>query len=221
MPGQELSPNVEEYMEEIYRLSTEGEASVSTGDLADRLGVRAPSVTEMLGSLAEKGLVDYGPYRGAVLTDLGYREGRRLVEKHRLVERLLTDVIGLDWSEVHDEACELEHAISDELEEKIREALENPETCPHGKPVKGRMDDVSLDEVEPGGYGIVTSVSDGDPELLQELKALGVVPGAEVEVVRRLDNGETVLRVDGTRVLLNPPASGAVRVEPANPPEPG
>lgn len=213
VPGQKYSPNVEEYLEELYRLTEEDDPYVSTGDLARRLEVKAPSVTEMLRSLGDRGLVEYEPYRGAALTEEGLERGRKLVEKHRLVERLLTEVLGLDWSEVHDEACELEHAISDQLEEKIREALEDPETCPHGNPVSGEADDVPLDELEPGVSGTVSSVSDEDPEALQEMKTLRLVPDAEVRVLER--RGEvTVLRIDGREEELDPGVSKNVRVDP-------
>lgn len=212
MAEQAYSPNVEEYLEELYRLSDGGESYVSTGDLADRLGIKAPSVTEMLGSLAEKGLVEYEPYRGALLTEEGRREGGKLLEKHRLVERLLTDVLGLDWSEVHDEACELEHAISDKLEGKIREALEDPETCPHGKPMSGTREDRPLGDLEPGDTAVISSVSDDKPELLRRMTALSLGPGTEVEV-SRMDEEGVVLRVDGREVELGGDASRVIRVE--------
>lgn len=212
MPDQRYSPSVEEYLEELFRLTDEDDPFVSTGALAERLDVKAPSVTEMLRSLERKGLVEYEPYRGAKLTVEGEEEGQKLVQKHRLIERLLTDVLGLDWSEVHDEACELEHAISDDLEEKIREALEEPETCPHGKPVTGRADDVPLDDLEPGTRGTISSVSDDDPETLQRLKLMRLVPGSKVEVIEKRPDS-TVLLVDGERVELGD-LSGELRVHP-------
>lgn len=213
MPGQKYSPSVEEYLEELYRLSEESEGHVSTGDLAERLDIKAPSVTEMLGSLAEKGLVEYEPYRGAILTEEGRREGRKLVEKHRLVERLLTDVLGLDWSEVHDEACELEHAISDRLEQKIREALENPDTCPHGKPMSGPSNDTPLRDVEPGSSVVVSSISDEDPKVLRKITSLSLKPGARISILEIGADGTVVLRTDGSEVELDPSVSRAVKVE--------
>jgi len=214
VPEQEYSPNVEEYLEELYRLTETYDPHVSTGDLAKRLGIKAPSVTEMLRSLEDKGLVDYEPYKGAILTDKGVEEGRKLLEKHRLVERLLVDELGLDWSEVHHEACELEHAISDELEEKIREALEEPETCPHGKPVSGRANDEALESLKPGNRAMISSVSDDDPEVLRRLEELEILPGTEFELVKKTHSGDVVLKIHGQEAVLGPEKSDAVRVKP-------
>lgn len=213
MGKEKYSPNVEEYLEELYRLSEGGRKAVSTGELAGRLGVKAPSVTEMLGNLSEEGLVDYEPYMGAELTEDGVEKGRRLVEKHRLVERLLTDVLGLDWSEVHEEACELEHAISEELEEKIREALERPETCPHGNPVSGRNRDERIVHFPEGARVLVSSIGDDDPALLHEVESHGVLPGSEVEIAERLPDGSTVLRTEEGELTLDPQHSEKVRGE--------
>src|SRR3990172_6127476 len=127
------SPRTEEYLEDIYKLQ-EMHESATTSKLADRLELAPSSVSQMLKQLEQKGLVEYAE-KGVVLTKEGEFTAKKVIRKHRLSERLLTDILGFEWDKVHDEACRLEHDISSEMEEKIEEKLGNPKTCPHGYPI--------------------------------------------------------------------------------------
>ena len=123
------SESVEEYLEAIYSFNERGELAKTT-ELAKRLKVAPPSVTQMLKKLADEGLVDYEPYRGAALTGRGVAHAQRVVRKHRLLERFLHNFLGLGREKVHEEACRMEHSLSDEAAAALCKALDKPETCP-------------------------------------------------------------------------------------------
>src|SRR3954466_1728272 len=128
-------PPLEEYLEGMYELQEEG-TPVIQARLAERLGHAAPSVSEMIGRLRADGFVE-PKGRALRLTSKGRRRAESVVRKHRLAERLLTDVIGLEWHKTHIEACRWEHVISDDVEAKLVILLGNPTTCPHGNPIPG------------------------------------------------------------------------------------
>ncbi|MBV9936545.1 MAG: metal-dependent transcriptional regulator, partial [Actinobacteria bacterium] len=128
-------PPVEEYLEAIYELEEEG-VPVIRARLAERLGHAAPTVTENVKRLEEKGYVN-ATGRAVRMSPQGRRLAESVTRKHRLAERLLTDVIGLEWHKIHAEAGRWEHVISDDVEEKLQELLGHPSTCPHGNPIPG------------------------------------------------------------------------------------
>ncbi len=125
---------VEDYLKAIYKLQQDG-SRATTNALAERLGVRAASVTSMLQQLSEQGLVDYVPYQGAYLTAAGLVLSLRVIRRHRLIELYLSQELGVPWDSVHEEAERLEHAISPYLEECIDEKLGHPRFDPHGAPI--------------------------------------------------------------------------------------
>jgi DtxR family Mn-dependent transcriptional regulator len=187
-PTADLTVAVQDYLKAIYTLESAGER-VTTSALASRMGVSAPSATAMTKRLAELGLVERSPYRGVALTEGGRRGALEVLRHHRLLERYLVDRLGLSLDEVHVEADRLEHALSEELEAKIDAELGYPTHDPHGDPIPDRdlqLDDagaLTLVDLEPGDRVSVTRVPDGDPELLRYLAELGLVPGAEVELI--------------------------------------
>ena len=132
---QEYHPPVEEYLETMLALAEEG-VPVIQARIAERLGRSAPSVSEMLDRLIEDGYVTRDGRRLS-LTDSGRALAEKVVRKHRLAERLLVDVIGLEWHKVHREAGRWEHVISDDVEARLVELLGDPATCPHGNPIPG------------------------------------------------------------------------------------
>ncbi len=142
-----LSESVEEYLEAIHRLS-EDASGASTTSLARRLSVTPASVTGMLRRLRELGFISYRRYRDIVLTDEGQQRAHDLIRRHRLAERLLTDILKVPLSEVHDEACRLEHVVSPQLEQRISDALGAPEACPHGHPIELHAPDRTLSLLE-------------------------------------------------------------------------
>ncbi|NJD78402.1 MAG: metal-dependent transcriptional regulator [Candidatus Methanoperedens sp.] len=180
------SPRIEEYLEYIYKLQEMHEFA-TTSKLAERLKLSPSSVSEMLKQLEQKRLVKYAE-KGVVLTEEGELEAKRVVRKHRLSERLLTDILGFKWDKVHEEACRLEHDISPEMEEKIEEKLDNPKTCPHGYPIPdkeglvARDNVIKLSELKAIEKGVIVSVFEENSEMLQYLGSLGLFPQVEFEV---------------------------------------
>src|SRR5260370_33420734 len=180
---------VEDYLKAIHRRGG-AERVVSPVDIAERLGVRAPSVTGMLKRLAEAGSITYEPGRGALLTARGIAEARRVIRRHRLVELFLTRVLGLDWSEVDAEAEALEHAISPRLEQALAAHLGEPLHDPHGHPIPTREGELNrrqlqpLKEFRPGQTVIIREAQDDNPSRLKRWQELGLMPGTKVRVVK-------------------------------------
>jgi DtxR family transcriptional regulator, Mn-dependent transcriptional regulator len=188
----EATEAVEDYAKAIYSLSLRGGgAPVSNSALAARLGVAPASVTAMLKRMAEQGLVAHRPYEGVTLTDAGLRVALEVLRHHRLLESYFADVLGMPWDRVHAEAEVLEHYISEDLEQRIDDALGNPSRDPHGDPIPSADLEVEADvgvplsDVEPGTTGRLVRVSDSDPEMLRFLAERGIQPGVELRLERR------------------------------------
>jgi DtxR family Mn-dependent transcriptional regulator len=125
---------VEDYLKALYALTESGRAA-TIGEIAVRLGVSAPSASNMVKRLARQGLVRHDPYRAVYLTESGRAAAKAVVRRHRLLELYLNRTLGVDLSQVHDEAERLEHALSDSLERRLDELLGHPDTDPHGEPI--------------------------------------------------------------------------------------
>jgi len=183
------SPTIEEYLETIFVLEAES-PPVKSARVAESMGVSAPTMTDTLKRLVQQGYVRVGHGKVILLTDKGRETAAALVRRHRLSERWLVDVLGMDWSRVHQDACRLEHALSPEVEERLAETLDHPSTCPHGNPIPGlgtddRGDTVPLDGVSSGQRVVLVRVSrsaEENPDFLDFLKSSGLVPGAEFTV---------------------------------------
>jgi DtxR family Mn-dependent transcriptional regulator len=172
---------VEDYLEEIKRLEEEEERVTATV-LAGILDVSLPSASEMLKRLAGEGYLTREKGGAILLTPEGRRLAHTMLRRHRLVERLLTDKLGMAWHEVHGEAHRLEHALSARVEEAVAKALDYPDFCPHGHPIcpvdfrRTRR----LTELEPGEGGIVARVSELKEKVLPYLDGMGIRPGVRV-----------------------------------------
>ena len=213
-PRAALSESIEEYLEAIRKLGkTPG--GVSTSRLARQLGVTPASVTGMLRRLADLGLITYKRYRTVTLTASGEQRADEVIRRHRLAERLLTDVLGVPLEEAHDEACRLEHAVSAALEGRIAEALGGPEACPHGNPLDASAEDrtLSLLEAPLNRSLVVVRLENETPKVVRYLRGRKLLPGARVKVKERepLD-GSVVLEVEGDRQVLGPQMAASVRV---------
>ncbi len=201
------SPRTEEYLEYIYKLQ-EMHESATTSKLADRLELAPSSVSEMLKQLEQKELVKYAE-KGVILTKEGELAAKKVIRKHRLSERLLTDILGFKWDKVHEEACRLEHDISPEMEEKIEEKLGNPKTCPHGYPIPDKegliVQDytVKLSELKANEKGVIISVFEENSEMLQYLGSLGLYPEVEL-IVKSVApfGGPILIRVKGSKISV-------------------
>lgn len=182
----------EDYLKALYLLGGDTRP-VPTRDLAQRLGISSPSVSEMVTRLSAQGLVEHDRYRGQQLTKEGRRVALELVRHHRLLEMFLVRVLGYRWDEVHEEAERLEHVISERMEQRIFELLGRPELDPHGHAIPtlgGKVKPVSnrrLSECKAGDRVTVEGVSDDDPGRLRELDRRGLHPGARLAVVAGSD----------------------------------
>jgi DtxR family Mn-dependent transcriptional regulator len=201
---QEYHPPVEEYLETMLSLAEEG-VPVIQARIAERLGRSAPSVSEMLDRLREDGYVTRDGRRLS-LTESGQALAEKVVRKHRLAERLLVDVIGLEWHKVHREAGRWEHVISDDVEARLVELLGDPATCPHGNPIPGSHSPAPsvavrpLAEVDAGERVRLFRISEEVELNLGSLTLLdegGFIPGAVAQVDGRDPEGNVEMTVEG------------------------
>lgn len=183
----DLTRSVEDYLKTIYTLSETGHPATTTG-IAEVLELAAPSVSGMIKRLAEAGLLEHLPYKGVTLTGDGRRAALRMLRRHRLIEAYLVKHLGYSWDTVHDEAERLEHAVSDDLIDRMARALGHPLVDPHGDPIPtadGTIYEVAavpLPDVAIGETVVITRVDSGSAERLRWLGDAGLVPGAAVTV---------------------------------------
>ncbi len=205
---------MEEYLEAIHRL--EGtDRGVSTSGLADHLGVRPASVTGMLKRLAEMGLVSHQRYGDIALTDEGNRRAHALVRRHRLAERLLSDVVKMPLDRVHDEACHLEHGVSAQLEAHLVQLLGSPRSCPHGHPIDAGEDDQTrpLTQAPLGRPRTIARMDDESPHVVRYLSERGLLPGAQVTLRKWESFGDVlVLEVGGVVHSLSAALARNIRI---------
>jgi DtxR family Mn-dependent transcriptional regulator len=194
-----MHDTTEEYLEQILELEEEGVPPLRAR-LVERLGVSAPAVSETVNRLSKHGYAELRKDHTIKLTPKGRQLATTVVRRHRLAERLLLDVIGLEWEKVHREADRWEHAISADVEEKLVELLGDPMTCPHGNPIPGSKrkvetgDHVRLLEAEPGRVTVarISEKLELDDDSLRLVAKARLIPGATATVVEQ--------RADGVRV---------------------
>jgi len=222
--GLNTSESTDDYLKAILELSGPEENPVSSNALAERLGVRAASVSGMLQklSVARPSFLVYKRHHGVRLSPSGRKRALEIVRHHRLIERFLHDVLDYSWEEVHEEAERLEHFISEKLEDRIAAKLGNPETDPHGHPIPEKGGGVKKRRETPlsiwacGIPAVVSSVSDRDPALLRELARLGLRPGVKIVLDPGVRNASLLLRIGscGQSVRLNKKLAEEIYVSP-------
>ena len=205
-PG-EHHPAFEEYCECIFELR-EDNLDVIQARIADRLRVSRPSVSEMIKRLTEEGLIAVAGGH-ITLTDSGEELAQRVVRRHRLAERFMTDILGLSWALAHREAGRWEHVMSDAVEEAMRQKLGNPTTCPHGNPIPGSgytpPPAVALAQVTMGQKFTVSRIPEElefSPGMLEFLENTNLMPGLSGEVTSTNDKGDMTLSVDGQNIVV-------------------
>lgn len=196
------SSSIEDYVKVIYSFTEWQDKPITSSQLAQRLGVANSSVSEMVRKLKDQGLVDHKPYSAITLTVDGVRLALSMVRRHRLIETYLVQQLGYSWDEVHDEAEQLEHAVSDTFIERMAAKLGNPLRDPHGDPIPGADGTVRmphahlLNELDQGHTGRITRISDENPDLLRYLSSEEIDLDSEVEVVgRKPFGGALVVRI--------------------------
>src|SRR5579859_4584680 len=198
----------EDYLKALYQLHGD-QRHVPTHDLAQRLGISSPSVSEMVARLTAQGLVEHERYRGQRLTKDGRKAALELVRHHRLLEMFLVQVLGYTWDEVHDEAERLEHVISEQMEQRIFDLLGQPELDPHGHAIPSLhgkvrpLSDRALTACVEGEQVVIEGVSDDDPGKLRELERRGLMPGTRIVVLAASEYESPIeIRVKGRRVSV-------------------
>jgi DtxR family Mn-dependent transcriptional regulator len=215
------SQPVEDYLKEIFALGERDGRPVTTSRLSERLGLSSSSVSGMLRRLATQDLIDHRPYGEIRLTNSGRAAALEVVRRHRLIEMFLVAHLGYRWDEVHDEAETLEHAVSEQLVERIDIALGRPRYDPHGDPIPGP--DGALPEIDAqrlpayplGHVGHLVRVDDQDPAVLRHLTDVGIGLGQRIELVERLPfDGPYVVRTDGVHLhYLGPALADALWID--------
>ncbi|WP_375139640.1 metal-dependent transcriptional regulator [Natranaeroarchaeum sulfidigenes] len=215
-----LSDVMEDYLKVIYHLQQDREGRIKTSEIAEYLDVTSPTVTSMIDKLEERGLVDREKYKGVVLSEDGERVALEVVRHHRLLEAYLTERLDYDWSEVHEEADRLEHHISEKFEERVVEALGDPEVDPHGDPIPNAELDppvegegARLTEFGEGDRVVVDRISDQDPAVLQYLSDHSIDPGVELEVNEVAPFGMVTVQVANETVSLPERIAAHVEVD--------
>jgi len=204
-----VTHQAEEYLEAIYRLEQKG-GFARTMELARNLNVVPGSVTNTIENLKRKGLVIHKPYKGVKLTENGRKIASSVLRRHRLAERLLTDILHLDWSKVHDQACKLEHALSPEILKPLEKALGHPKKCPHGNPIPTSCggifeeETMALSELGANVSGVIVKITEEKSETLQQLTRLNLIPGKWVQVENKIvPSGSLTIRVEGESCTID------------------
>jgi DtxR family Mn-dependent transcriptional regulator len=224
----DLVDTTEMYLRTILDLEEEGIVPLRAR-ISERLGHSGPTVSQTIGRMERDGLVTVEGDRHLALTDDGRTRALHVMRKHRLAERLLADVIGLDWAFVHDEACRWEHVMSEEVERRLLVLLDHPTESPYGNPIPA-LDELGDPLARPFLEGVINLVNrvaqqpgpvtatikrlgepvQFEPELLQQLLAAGVIPGAEATI--SASGSYVLVRVDGYGEGLELPSEVAVHV---------
>jgi DtxR family Mn-dependent transcriptional regulator len=220
MASEHATAAEEDYLQSLFWLFEAG-LPLTAANLARAMQLSAPTVHEMLGRLERDGYVARGEDRMIGFTDSGRDHAERIVSRHRMIERFLTDVVGVPWDDVHEEAEHLEHAMTPRFEAYVRSAVGDAATCPHGHPIKvgERIDGVPLADCEPGAKVMILRFENEAEDLLHYLKQAGIEPGLEGRVAS--NDGETVTVTAGERassVTVSVAETVSVLADPSPPP---
>jgi DtxR family Mn-dependent transcriptional regulator len=225
--------SVDEYLETIYFLAfpigeyrplgTSKGSSTLAARVAEMLGVSRASAGEMLKRLEKDGLIERGKHKEAVLTRTGRARAERVVRKHRIIERMLTDFMGYTAAEAHVHADELGDTFTDDMVDRIARKLGNPKRCPHGWPVDPAVEQrenqklVALAELRKGAKATIVRLAEHDGELLHWFYDEGLVPGQKIEVREvQPEAGHFTLRLDGREQAVGEKAAAGLFVRPAS-----
>lgn len=207
-----VSENTEQYLKVIHRLTEDGGVAKTT-EIASAMNVAPASVTEMLHKLSAKGYITHEPYKGATLRPRGRKIACRIARKHRLLERFLADYVGIKGRQRHEQACRMEHTLTDEAEQNLCRIMNRPTECPHGRRIprcekgisceKCTSSDLPLTEVKEGERVIVSHLVSRDHDELCSMLAMGFVPGSEVKVEKKVPmGGPIIVSLKGVKIAI-------------------
>jgi len=215
----EVTAVIEDYLKGIYRLQ-EKSGVARTSDIVELLQVAPGTVTNTVDRLEKGGLVTHEPYKGVKLTEEGRKIALRVMRRHRLLERLLTDILHVNWSEAHTAACRLEHGITSDITKNLEKALGHPRTCPHGNPIPtecgGIVEEESqpLTELDEKERGTIAKITEEKPDFLCYLDTIGLAPGASIEVLKKAPfDGPITLKVGGVSHALGHAMASIIQVK--------
>ncbi len=227
-----LSATVEEYLETIYNMNMEDEVVIGAR-LAEKFRVAPPSVTEMLKRLVRDGYVEMDQKRQVKLTETGNQAAEAVLRRHRLTERFLVDMLGMQWHQVHEEACRLEHFISGAVEARVVTTLNHPTTCPHGNPIPGLVPNarsylkdkgaIRLSKIAAGDQATILCISEvveDEEALILYLHEKGLTPDTVLTVLAQDseesdENGESFkVQAEGREVSISKAAAAKIWVTP-------
>jgi DtxR family transcriptional regulator, Mn-dependent transcriptional regulator len=203
----------EEYLQILFWLHEAG-LPMTGANVARAMQLSPPTVHEMVGRLERDGYITRDKDRAIAFTESGKEEAEQIVRRHRLIERFLTDVLGVPWDEVHEEAERLEHAMSPSLEERMLTAIGDAKTCPHGHPivVGARLSGVPLADVAVGAKVRILRFENEAEDLLHYLKESGLEPGLEGTLAEHDEEQVVVEAADGSRCIVTPSVAETVSV---------
>lgn len=220
---EQISDTMRDYLAEIYRLG-HGKAWVSTTAIAEQLNVSGPAAVRMVRRLHDGGLVDHVPYKGVKLLPPGEKAAILGIRRHRIVERFLVEVLQYGWHEVHELADVLQRGINQPLEDRLYELMNQPSSCPHGDPIPSRegempqLGDRPLKVVPAGSKGTITRIRERQPEKLQYLASIGILPGTTFELLNRAPfDGPLRLKLDRYEQVIGNELAAAIWVVAAMP----
>jgi len=212
---------IEEYLESIGALE-EREDPVSTSSIAQSMGLSLASVSEMLHRLADKGLAEHTPYGGAILTDERRKRYVRLTPNPRLWEVFLNRHLGIGWEDVNSYACNLEHATTELVADRLAEFLDNPEACPHGSPIPGKglkrptRAGIAMANLEVGQSArVLNIIIERDPEFLRYLSSVGLTPDTTIKVIDKAAyDGTMTIEVNNNSKAVGREAASLIMAQP-------
>lgn len=226
-----LSATVEEYLETIYNMVMEDEVVIGAR-LAEKFRVSPPTVTEMLKRLVRDGYIEMDNKRQVTLTEAGNQAAEAVLRRHRLTERFLVDMLGMQWHQVHEEACRLEHFISGAVEARVITTLNNPTTCPHGNPIPGSVANarnylkdqhaVRLSAISAGETITILCISEvveDEEALILYLHEKGLTPGIQLTILSQVEDSDEEhketfkVQVEGREVSISKASSGKIWVK--------
>jgi DtxR family Mn-dependent transcriptional regulator len=196
------TPAEEEYLETLFWLFEAG-LPLTGANMSRAMRLAAPTVHEMLGRLERDGYIQRGANRAVEFTPQGREHAELVVSRHRMIERFLTDVVGVPWDEVHEEAEKLEHAMTPRFEAYVRSSVGDAKTCPHGHPIRvgERIDGVPLADCEPGAHVTVIRLENEAEDILHYLMDAGLEPGLEGEIASNDGEFVTVASEEGESTI--------------------
>jgi len=210
----------ENYLKAIYSLELKKKTLIKTQDLANHLQISPASVTEMLKKLAAENHLSYTPYKGAKLLKKGLNLAKKIIRRHRILELYLHKKLQFNWDEVHTEAENLEHAVSDNLINKMEEILNFPQFDPHGDPIPDingilpKQNDIPLSKITKQSNAIISRVSDESPEFLNYLKSISLIINKRIKIKERrnFDNA-IIIEINKKTIEISPLSAEKIRVK--------